>query len=94
MEQLSKNAFGGGQYNIIVELAESRQEAALWILLWTWTLIANLLPQNSAEVKAYENFCNTLALNGSNFEERLSSMDTYLDTVEETIDNWSYQNGL
>ncbi len=78
----------------IVELAESRQEAALWILLWTWTLIANLLPQNSAEVKAYENFCNTLALNGSNFEERLSSMDTYLDTVEETIDNWSYQNGL
>jgi len=78
----------------IIELAGSRQEAALWIMLWTWTLIANLLPQGSRGVTSYENFCSLMALDGGNFRERLSSLDTYLDTVEEAIDNWSYQNGL
>ncbi len=78
----------------IIELAGTRQEAALWIMLWTWTLIANLLPAGSAPKTAYENFCSQMALNGDNFNDRLSALDAYLDTVEEVIDNWSYQNGL
>lgn len=78
----------------IGELAGTRQEAALWIMLWTWTLISNLLPAESNAVTAYENFCALMALDGGNFNERLSSLDAYLDTVEEAIDNWSYQNGL
>ena len=35
-----------------------------------------------------------MALDGGNFNDRISSLDTYLDTVEEAIDNWSYQSGL
>lgn len=78
----------------ILELQNTRQEAALWIMLWTWTLIASLLAPQSPEVAAYNNFCSLLALDESRFTERLAALDTYLDTVEETIDNWSYQNGL
>lgn len=78
----------------IIELAGTRQEAALWIMLWTWTLIANLLPAGSNEISAYENFSSLMALDGGNFSERISSLDTYLDTVEEAIENWAYQSGL
>jgi len=63
-------------------------------MLWTWTLIANLLPAGSNEISAYENFSSLMALDGGNFSERISSLDTYLDTVEEAIENWAYQNGL
>jgi hypothetical protein len=78
----------------IIDLQSSHQEAALWVMLWTWTLIANLLPQKSSAVSAYEHFCSLMALDRGNFKERLSALDIYLDTVEETIDNWSYQNGI
>ena len=78
----------------IIELKETRQEAALWIMLWTWTWISSLLPSGSLESEAFSNFCATLSLDQGQFSNRLSSLDTYLDTIEEVIDNWSYQNGL
>jgi len=78
----------------ILELYEAQQEAALWILLWTWTLISTLVPAKAEENAAFANFCTTLSLDQAHFTSRLSSLDSYLDTVEEVIDNWSYQNGL
>jgi len=78
----------------IWELHESKQEAALWIMLWSWTMIASLLPLNSTEFSAYNTFCTTLMLDQSHFTERLASLDSYLDTIEEAIDAWSFQNGL
>ncbi len=78
----------------ILELQSTRQEAALWIVLWTWALMSNLLPPRSPEVGNFNNFCATLNLDESHISERLSSLDIYLDTIEEAIDNWSYANGL
>jgi hypothetical protein len=78
----------------ILDLYATQQEAALWILLWTWTRIATLLPAASAEATAFNNFCSSLSLDQANIANRLSALDTYLDTVEEVIENWAYQNGL
>ena len=78
----------------ILELQSIQQEAALWILLFTWTKISSLLPQNAPELSAFVNFSAMLGLNGSRFAERLALLDTYLDTLEEIIDDWSFQNGL
>lgn len=80
--------------NAILELSEQRQEAALWIMLWTWAKISSLLPAGCPENAAFLNFCATLSLEESHFPDRLASLDTYLDTVEEVIDNWAYMNGL
>lgn len=78
----------------ILDLYATRQDAALWILLWNWSKTSSLLPPASSEISSYNNFCATLSLGQSNISKRLSSLDTYLDTIEEVIDNWSFQNGL
>ena len=77
----------------ILELSETNQEAALWIMLWTWSKISALLPSDCTESTAFSNFCSSLSLSESLLSARLASMDTYLDTVEEVIDNWAYTNG-
>jgi len=78
----------------INELKTSRQEAALWILLWTWSRIAALQPEKNSEMNTYHNFCSILSLDQTRFGEHLTSLDTYLDRVEEVIENWAYQNGV
>ncbi len=78
----------------ILELSESRQEAALWIMLCTWSKISSLLPVECTENAAFLNFCSILTLDENLFPNRLASLDTYLDTVEEVIDNWAYMSGL
>jgi hypothetical protein len=78
----------------IEEMQTTQQEASLWILLWTWTLIANALPSKSPEEEFFNDFCSLLSLDEAHLSKRLASLDVYLDTVEETIDKWSYDNGL
>lgn len=78
----------------ILELQSSRQEAAVWILLWTWALMSEKLPPRSTEVSNFLDFCCTLSLDGAHLPGRLSSLDVYLDTIEETIDKWARDNGL
>jgi hypothetical protein len=78
----------------IQELQTTRQEAALWIMLWTWSLMANLLPPRSPDVTNFNDFCAILCLDQAHMTERLASLDVYLDTIEEAIDKWSYSNGL
>mgnify|MGYP000880639300 CR=1 FL=1 len=78
----------------ILELQTSRQEAAVWILLWTWALMSEKLPPRSSEVSSFFDFCSTLSLDSARLPNRLSSLDVYLDTVEETIDKWSHDNGI
>jgi hypothetical protein len=75
-------------------LKEENQQAALWILLWTWTEITALLYPNGDQAVAYSDFCRLLALGSDQFQERVSALDSYLDVVEESIDHWSQQNGI
>lgn len=78
----------------ITGLKESRQDAALWILLWTWTEISSLLQSENSGGVDFSDFCRLLSLGGDQFQFRINALDDYLDMVEETIDRWSDSNGL
>ena len=75
-------------------LKDERQEAALWVMLSTWADISARLPSNDANRIAFSDFCQVLMLGKDHFDQRLSALDAYLDTVEETIDTWAADNGL
>ncbi|MBP6086944.1 MAG: hypothetical protein KA449_01915 [Pelolinea sp.] len=75
-------------------LKDTQQDAALWILLWTWTDISARLHADTADEQEYSNFCNLLGLGSEHFQSRIRSLDAYLDTVEETIDRWVAAHGL
>lgn len=75
-------------------LKETNQQAALWILLWTWTEISSLLYPNGSQAIAYSDFCRLLSLGSDQFQDRVGDLDAYLDVVEESIDRWSQQNGV
>ena len=75
-------------------LKETNQQAALWILLWTWTEITALLFPDGKQAVAYSDFCRLLTLGSDQFHERVGALDSYLDVVEESIEHWSEQNGI
>jgi hypothetical protein len=67
--------------------------AGLWLLLRTWTAAICVLPANSPQNKAWQEFCGQLGLSKSELPDRLVSLDQYLDAVEESIDLWAKDNG-
>lgn len=78
----------------IAALAESPQpENALWLLLRTWTLSAGLCPPDSDERRMWHRACDELDLVGPAFAERILALDAYLDSVEETLEDWARANG-
>ena len=72
-------------------LSGEHPEAALWMLLRTWTLASCRQEQPS---KSWQALAQALQLGPDDFEQRLKSMDAYLDEVEETLDQWAAQNGV
>ena len=63
------------------------------MLLRTWTLALTSLPEDSSLLTAWEGACQSCGLGGAEFSHRLASLDTYLDSVEETLDIWAQKNG-
>jgi hypothetical protein len=74
-------------------LSTSEPMNLLWPLLHTWTEAANLLPPESDPYKEWAAAMDRLELRGAHFEERLSGLDAFLDTVEDLIENWGRQHG-
>jgi hypothetical protein len=79
--------------NAIQVLIEENRDAALWILLRTWTLAAAQLAKRAPEVKPWKKFVQALNLSGKQFIARLKALDSYLEAVEDTLDDWVKQNG-
>jgi hypothetical protein len=75
-------------------LKESHQQAALWLLLWTWSGILCALKENSYNWQTFEDVCRVLMLGSNDLSRRLDSLDVYLDSVNETIERWSAQSGI
>ena len=75
-------------------LKESHQQAALWLLLWTWSGILCALPDNGQNRQIFEDVCRGLMLAGDDLSNRMDSLDAYLDSVEETIERWAAQSGI
>ncbi len=66
--------------------------AALWPLLQTWTLAADVLPENG--LGAWRSACGQLGLSAIGIEEHVSGLDHFLDEVEALLDELAAQNGL
>ena len=78
----------------ITALKETNNQAALWLLLSTWSRMSFHLSGENASHQGYVDFLGQLMLDESHFSERLDSLDQFLDAVEESIDTWKQKAGL
>jgi hypothetical protein len=75
-------------------LSGENSQAALWILLRTWSIMAAGLPPNSVSQHGFDDLLRDLMLDQDNFQSRLDGLDQFLDVIEETIDTWQASAGL
>ncbi len=66
--------------------------AALWSLLQTWTLAAEVLPDHAMD--AWRSVCGQLGLTVVGIEEHVEGLDHFLDEVEGLLDELATQHGL
>lgn len=66
--------------------------AALWPLLHTWTLSAEIL--SGDHLQFWQSACADLGLLGDGFTERVEGLDQYIDEIEITLDEIATTNGL
>lgn len=67
--------------------------AALWPLVLTWTDIVALLSPDSPDCVAWQEAVAHLGLFGSSFAQKVTALDAFLDTVDETLEMWAQKNG-
>ena len=73
-------------------LSGDNPRAALWSLLQTWALAAEVLPENA--IDSWRSACGQLGLNAIGIEEHVNTLDHFLDEVEGLLDELSAQHGL
>jgi hypothetical protein len=72
-------------------LSGETPHAALWPLLQTWSLTADVLPDHAA---AWNSVGEQLGFTPERFEEHVNGLDQYLDEVEILLDELATQHGL
>jgi len=80
--------------NAILGLKEGNNQAALWILLRTWSKMAAQLSPNGVSQHGFDDLLDALSLAADDLESRLQGMDQFLDVIEEAIDTWEVAAGL
>ena len=73
-------------------LESDKPRAALWSLLQTWTLAADVLPEKA--LGAWRSACGHLGMDTTGIEEHVNGLDQFLDEVEALLDELAVQNGL
>lgn len=73
-------------------LSGDQPRAALWPLLQTWTLAADVLPDHAQE--AWHAACGDLGLVAPAMQERVDGLDHLLDEVEGLLDELTARYGL
>jgi hypothetical protein len=66
--------------------------AALWPMLLTWTLSAEVL-KNGGQ-KEWQRTCTHLGLLGNAFEEKTQALDQFIDRIEVYLDALAVANGV
>ena len=79
---------------IETQLSSDLPRAALWPLLYTWALAAENGSFNEPQTQAWSSVCSTAGLNAEALTERLQSLDVFLDSVEEILEQLAVENGL
>ena len=75
-------------------LRSGNWQAALWPLLYTWTLAVRTLEDKTDQAQSWQAAFARLGLAGEGLVRRLEGLDAYLDMVEEAIDAWARANGV
>ena len=73
-------------------LAGDSPQAALWPLLQTWALAADVLPEQA--LGAWHDVCAQLGFTSAGIEVHANGLDNFLDEVEALLDELSTQHGL
>lgn len=73
-------------------LGTEKNTALLWPLMQTWTLAASILPQDN--ISNWIQASRQLGLLGNGFEEHVEGLDSFLDQVEELIEEKAAASGL
>jgi hypothetical protein len=73
-------------------LESDHPSAALWPLMQTWTLAAQVLPEE--ETAPWRTACTALGLVGAGFAGRVEGLDQYLDEIDILLDEFARANGL
>jgi len=73
-------------------LASAEPRAALWPLLQTWTLAAEVLSEGAMD--PWRSACGQLGLTAIGMEEHVHGLDHFLDEVEGLLDELALQHGL
>ena len=79
---------------ILSQLNSDFPAASLWPLLTTWSLSVENGNLSKEQVDGWNAVCAELGLSSSSFQERLQSIDIYLDMLEEVLDQLETDNGL
>jgi hypothetical protein len=78
----------------ILELKDINNQAALWLLLWTWSLMSSHLQKNNSSQRGFLDILDQLMLSPDHYEERAKGLDQFLEVVEDTIEKWKISTGL
>ncbi len=78
----------------VAALWEMNPASAAWLLLRSWTTALCSLPGATAIVEPWQAACSTLGLGSETWEDRLARLDTFLDSVEEILDEWGRRYGV
>lgn len=68
--------------------------AALWPMLYTWALTAENGSLNDSQVKSWGVACVEMGLSPRALPERLQALDSFLDGLEERLEQLTAENGL
>jgi hypothetical protein len=58
----------------------------VWLLFYTWTRAAAVLPKTDQSYKDWQSICKQMELDNHNLSARVEAFDSLLDTVEEVTD--------
>ena len=73
-------------------LAGDNPQAALWPLLQTWALAADVLPEHALD--KWRDVCAQLGFTAAGIEAHANGLDNFLDEVEALLDELATQHGL
>lgn len=75
-------------------LWSTHPEAAVWLALTTWTRALTVQPGGGVEQQAWQSAVLAVGLDQAHLPARLDSLDSYLDGVEESMDDWAQEYGI
>jgi hypothetical protein len=79
---------------ITAQLESNLPTAALWPMLYTWALASENGTFDTDQTKAWTGVCAEMGLSAEALPERLQALDTFLDRLEEILEQIAVENGV